>query len=75
MNHCVGSKGQVVIPKKLRERVGLHPGTEIAFSLDGDRLVLTPAAAPAADLRSLGGRYRHSDMAARLLEDRASEPR
>ena len=34
-------KGQVTIPISLREQLGLLPGDEIAFELDGDAIRLT----------------------------------
>ena len=71
MTQRVGSKGQVVIPKQLRERTGLHPGTEVEFELDGERVVL----ARRGPHSRLGGRFARSGMAARLLADRAREPR
>jgi AbrB family looped-hinge helix DNA binding protein len=71
MTHRVGAKGQVVIPKRLRERQGLGPGVAVAFEERPDG-VLVRAEARQAPLR---GRYRASGMAARLLEDRAREPR
>jgi antitoxin PrlF len=71
MTHRIGAKGQVVIPKDLRERAGLQPGAEVEFELDGQRVSIK-----AADTRTeLGGRYASTGMAARLLEDRALEPR
>lgn len=70
MTHRVGSKGQVVIPKELRERAGLHPGAEADFELDGDRVTLVRR-----NPRSLGGMVPDTGMAERLLEDRAREPR
>lgn len=35
-------KGQVTIPQALRERFGLHPGTEVEFLADGDALRVKP---------------------------------
>lgn len=35
-------KGQVTIPQALRERFGLHPGTEVEFVPEGDALRLKP---------------------------------
>lgn len=67
----MGAKGQVVIPKALRDRAQLQPGDEVEFELEGDRIVLVARRLPAR----LGGRFAHSGMAARLLEDRAREPR
>lgn len=34
MTHRVGVKGQVVIPKAIRERIGIRPGDEVAFDSD-----------------------------------------
>lgn len=71
MTYRVGAKGQVVIPKDLRERAGLHPGVDVEFKLNGKHVTMI-----AAKHRStLGGRFAGSGMAARLLVDRAREPR
>jgi len=35
MTHKVGTKGQVVIPKAIREEIGIEPGDEVAFEADG----------------------------------------
>ncbi|MEA2222775.1 MAG: hypothetical protein QOH83_1151 [Solirubrobacteraceae bacterium] len=32
----VTSKGQVTIPRKVRERLGITPGSEVDFQLDDD---------------------------------------
>ena len=32
----ITSKGQVTIPVQIRERLGLLPGTEVEFEVDGD---------------------------------------
>jgi AbrB family looped-hinge helix DNA binding protein len=33
--HKVGAKGQVVIPKAIRDEIGIEPGDEIVFEPDG----------------------------------------
>jgi AbrB family looped-hinge helix DNA binding protein len=71
MTSRIGAKGQVVIPKALRDRAHLQPGDEVDFELDADRITLVARRQPAR----LGGRFAASGMAARLLEDRAREPR
>lgn len=71
MTGRIGAKGQVVIPKALRDRARLHPGDEVDFEFEDDRITLVVRRAPAR----LGGRFARSGMAARLLEDRAREPR
>jgi AbrB family looped-hinge helix DNA binding protein len=67
----IGAKGQVVIPKALRNRAHLQPGDEIDFEFRNEQIVLTARRAPVR----LGGRFANTGMAARLLEDRAREPR
>jgi antitoxin PrlF len=70
----IGSKGQVVIPKAIRDDAGLHPGDRVDFEYRGGEVVLVKGE---PEMRPLGGRYRGTgiDMAARLLEDRRREPR
>ncbi len=35
MTHKVGAKGQVVIPKAIREEIGIEPGDEVVFEPNG----------------------------------------
>lgn len=71
MTGRIGAKGQVVIPKALRDRARLQPGDEVEFELRDEEIVLVARRSP---LR-LGGRFAQTGMAERLLEDRAREPR
>ena len=68
-----GTQGQVVIPKQLRDEVGLRPGTEVEFERDGETVRVMPAGAAA--VQGLRGRYASSGLAAALLADRDREPR
>jgi antitoxin PrlF len=38
----VTEKGQVTIPKHIRMAAGVAPGSEVTFSLDGSKIVITP---------------------------------
>lgn len=38
------SKGQVTIPQEIREKLGLHPGTEVEFDLVDDSVRIRRAA-------------------------------
>lgn len=38
----ITSKGQITIPKKIRDRLGLTPGTKVAFLVRGKEVVLLP---------------------------------
>ncbi|MDE3134508.1 MAG: AbrB/MazE/SpoVT family DNA-binding domain-containing protein [Acidobacteriota bacterium] len=70
----IGSKGQVVIPKAIRDDAGLHPGDPVDFEFRDGEVVLMRSD---REMRPLGGRYAGSgiDSAALLLEDRRREPR
>lgn len=70
MTTRVGSKGQIVIPKEIRDRVALHAGDEVVVELHGFTIVVTACHRPSG----LGGRFARSGMAARLLDDRGAEP-
>jgi AbrB family looped-hinge helix DNA binding protein len=69
MTFRVGPKGQVVIPKALRDRLGIQPGDEVTFSLaDGGVLV-----EPVRDRPSLKGRYAGAGMLAALERDHLTD--
>lgn len=72
MTQRVGTKGQVVIPKRLRESHGLGPGEPVSFEDRDDGVLIRTGSGSVEELR---GRYERSRMAAELLEDRANERR
>lgn len=39
MNAIISEKGQVTIPKELRDQLGLSPGTVLAFRSEGGTLI------------------------------------
>ncbi len=43
MNHLVGAKGQVVIPKQIRDALGIKPGQTVVFERRGDEVVMRSA--------------------------------
>jgi AbrB family looped-hinge helix DNA binding protein len=69
MTHRVGPKGQVVIPKELRDELGLEPGDEVSFWLEGDHVALRPAHLR----RSLRGRFRSSRLTDELERERDAD--
>lgn len=61
----VSEKGQVTIPKHIRMATGVVPGSEVSFSLDGARIVITPVASGVkndrrAQLRTAAAKVRRS---------------
>ena len=55
----VTSKGQVTIPQAIREQLGIQPGTEVAFEVDGDAVRMVKVA-PSARGRVFVDRLRGS---------------
>jgi antitoxin PrlF len=39
MKSTIGERGQVTIPKALRDRLGLKPGAELEFEEEGGKLI------------------------------------
>lgn len=65
MKAVVAERGQVTIPKRLRERLGIRPGTVLEFREEADRLVAEKAeTADALDrwYGSLGQKRRTDDV-------------
>jgi antitoxin PrlF len=38
----ITSKGQITVPKEIRDRLGVGPGDTLEFEFDGDRLEVRP---------------------------------
>lgn len=69
MTHRVGAKGQVVIPKELRDQLGIEPGDEVNFWLHDDHVAVRPV----GHRRPLRGRFRDTALTDELERDRASD--
>jgi AbrB family looped-hinge helix DNA binding protein len=69
MTHRIGPKGQVVIPKQLRDELDLRAGDEVTFWREGDHV-----AVKRADLAlALRGRFAGRPLVATLEEERARD--
>ena len=76
----LSSKGQIVIPKALRNELNLLPGTRFELSVDAGRLVLEPLREPEFDLEAIhaavdqlaGCLYRPEAVATSAPEDEAA---
>ncbi|MFM2069074.1 MAG: hypothetical protein RLZZ584_3983 [Pseudomonadota bacterium] len=68
----VTEKGQVTLPKPIRDAAGVLPGSEVAVSLEAGRIVITPVAAAAAAARG-DRRVRLQAAAARVRASMSPE--
>jgi len=73
METIVTSKGQVVIPSKLRRRLGIREGTYIQIDLDdvNKRLILTPVTREY--VHSLRGKYKGKGLMKALMAEKIRE--
>lgn len=71
MTRRVGQKGQVVIPKELRDQLGIKPGDEVSFWLEGDHVAVRPHLLR----RPLRGRFAGTALSQELLAERRRERR
>lgn len=46
MRKTLSERGQVTIPKALRDRFGMRPGTELEFEAEGGRIIVSKADKP-----------------------------
>jgi len=69
MTHLVGAKGQVVIPKALRDELGIEPGDEVSFWRHDDHVAVRPA----SHRRPLRGRFEGSSLVDALAAEREAD--
>jgi len=73
METIATTKGQIVIPSKIRTKLGIKEGTRIQIEVDegGNRLILTPITREY--IHSLRGKYKGKGLLKALMEDRKKE--
>lgn len=71
MTSKVGPKGQVVIPKPIRDRLGLRPGDSVVFVPEEGGVRVEPA----NEVEDLAGRFAGLRLTEELEEDHREEIR
>lgn len=69
----LSSKGQLVIPKAVREALGLRRGAQFHVRLEAGKIVLEPVGPSAAE--ALYGKYAECDLLTDLEEEHHQERR
>jgi AbrB family looped-hinge helix DNA binding protein len=73
METTATTKGQIVIPSKIRRRLGIKAGTRMQIEVDeaDHRIILTPITREY--IHSLRGKYKGCGLLKALMEDRKIE--
>ena len=70
----ISSKGQIAIPKAVRERLNLKDGTEVSIDVQGEALVMKRLVRNFPDWRTMRGMAKGGEsLTQALMEDRAAE--
>lgn len=64
----ISSKGQIAIPKAVRERLNLRAGTEISIDVQGEALVMKRMVRNYPDWRTMQGMVRGGESLTQSLE-------
>jgi AbrB family looped-hinge helix DNA binding protein len=67
----LSSKGQLIIPKAIRQALKLQPGTEFQITLSEGKILLEPVAP--LPIEALHGKYADSDFLADLETEHQQE--
>jgi len=70
----VTSKGQITIPKPIREQLGLESGSEVTLVLQGEELTLRPKSGDSLDqLRRLRDRIQFNEEEIEALQKQSKD--
>jgi AbrB family looped-hinge helix DNA binding protein len=74
MTATITSKGQIAIPKEVRDRLNLKAGTEVVIEVQGEALVMKRVSREFPDWRTMEGMAKGGESLTKALEeDRAAE--
>jgi AbrB family looped-hinge helix DNA binding protein len=70
----ISSNGEIAIPKPIRDRLNLQPGTEVAIDVQGEQVVMKRLVSEFPDWHTMRGMFRGSgNLLNDLAKERASE--
>ena len=70
----ISAKGQISIPKTIRERLNLEPGTHVTLDVQGEQVVMKRLVSRFPDWRTMQGMVRTGpSLTAALEEEHAAE--
>jgi AbrB family looped-hinge helix DNA binding protein len=70
----ISSKGQIAIPKRVRERLNLRAGTLVSIDVQGEALIMKRIVSGYPDWRTMEGMARGGDSLTKALtEERSAE--
>jgi AbrB family looped-hinge helix DNA binding protein len=65
----ISPRGQIAIPKSIRDRLNLKPGTQVAIDVEGEQVVLKRVVSGLPDWRTMRGMVRNGPSLTQALED------
>ncbi len=74
----IGRRGQIVLPKEVRQKIGVKEGDQIAFIIDGDQVVIKPITKSLLDIRGsvkVNGEQNFEKIRRDVLTKRAQKAR
>ncbi|MBC7226912.1 MAG: AbrB/MazE/SpoVT family DNA-binding domain-containing protein [Thermoflexales bacterium] len=69
----LSTKGQIVLPREMREMLGLRKGDRLVVTLEGERLVLTRLTSKKGEWQHWRGRLAGSTILQEHIAEHASE--
>ena len=67
----VSSRGQLALPKEVRDQLGLDEGASVTVRVDGDEVILRKVVT--GNWREWDGRFKRSDLLGDLARSRRKE--
>ena len=69
----ISSKGQIAIPKAIRDRLNLRPGTQLVIDIQGEQLIMKRLVSGYPDWRTMRGMLRQGSSLTEALEQEHHE--